>query len=83
MSVRQSKPHSPMKIVRFIFALCIVGLLGGCLVGPSFPNIVIVTGEPSPGDADYARALAARLTRERPGAERGPAMTSTAPIPKN
>jgi hypothetical protein len=71
-----------MKIARFIFALCAVTLLGGCVVGPSFHHVVIETGAPRPGDADYARALAARLTRER-ARDRATAMLPNISMPKN
>ena len=51
-------------------------------VGPSLHHIVIETGEPRPGDADYARALAARLTRERTR-DRATATLPNISIPKN
>ena len=48
-----------MKTIALVLILA-AGSLSGCTVGPIGSRVVIGTGEPQPGDADYTRAMALR-----------------------
>jgi hypothetical protein len=52
-----------MKTTRLTFLFAAVALLAGCVGGPGPERLVIETGAANPGDGDYARALAARLSQ--------------------
>lgn len=61
-----------MKSARLMLGLFMAAPLTGCVAGIGSRNFLIEAGEPRPGDSDYARMLAMKLTARAPARTAAP-----------